>query len=177
MEKIAEFMGQQKEVYQKELGENGSEFFSGLSDHGKLSRGENYLGLPYLILDYPAKFQQDGILAIRTMFWWGNFFSITLHISGNRLPGMNRINLLQGFAEREFYCCVSDDEWQHHFDASNYLKHPELNRSSLTKLYDRPFLKVAKKFSLEDFTILPKKLTNAFREILEVTNVNWQRNA
>src|SRR5215203_7212012 len=49
----------------------------------KISRGENYKGLPWLVLDNPRYFQHNNIFAIRTMFWWGNFFSITLHLSGN----------------------------------------------------------------------------------------------
>src|SRR5687767_11488510 len=48
----------------------------------KISKGENYEGLPYLILDYPRFFKPDNIFAVRTMFWWGNFFSTTLHLSG-----------------------------------------------------------------------------------------------
>ena len=49
----------------------------------KISRGENYKGLPWLVLDNPRYFQHNNIFAIRTMFWWGNFFSITLHRLGN----------------------------------------------------------------------------------------------
>jgi len=49
----------------------------------KISRGENYKGLPWLVLDNPSYFQHNNIFAVRTMFWWGNFFSITLHLSGN----------------------------------------------------------------------------------------------
>src|SRR5688572_17017211 len=51
--------------------------------NAKISRGENYRGLPYLILDQPRFFKRDDILAIRTMFWWGNYFSVTLHIGGD----------------------------------------------------------------------------------------------
>jgi hypothetical protein len=48
----------------------------------KISKGENYLGLPYVMLDYPRYFKSNDTLAIRTFFWWGNFFSISLHLSG-----------------------------------------------------------------------------------------------
>src|SRR5829696_5338071 len=54
-----------------------------LTTSPKISRGENYKGLPWLVLDNPRHFQHNNIFAIRTMFWWGNFFSITLHLSGN----------------------------------------------------------------------------------------------
>ena len=53
-----------------------------ISSSPKISKGENYKGLPYLILDYPRFFEKENICAIRTMFWWGNFISVTLHLSG-----------------------------------------------------------------------------------------------
>ena len=37
----------------------------------KISKGENYKGLPYVILDYPRIFQKEDILVIRCFFWWG----------------------------------------------------------------------------------------------------------
>src|SRR5688572_33083820 len=54
-----------------------------LRNSPKISRGENYKGLPWLVLDNPRHFQHNNIFAVRTMFWWGNFFSITLHLSGD----------------------------------------------------------------------------------------------
>ena len=50
---------------------------------GKISRGENYRGLPYLILDYPAYFSQKDIFAFRTMFWWGHFFQCRTTSTGD----------------------------------------------------------------------------------------------
>src|SRR6187549_876336 len=48
----------------------------------KISRGENYKGLPYVVLDYPRLFTSEHVFAIRTHFWWGNYFSVTLHLKG-----------------------------------------------------------------------------------------------
>src|SRR5580658_8387468 len=50
-----------------------------LSVSPKISRGEQYLQLPYVVLDYPRFYTRNDVLAIRCFFWWGNFFSITLH--------------------------------------------------------------------------------------------------
>ena len=36
----------------------------------KISRGENYLGLPWLMLDYPRMFNKEKVFAVRTFFWW-----------------------------------------------------------------------------------------------------------
>lgn len=54
-----------------------------LTQGGKISKGENLLGLPYLILDYPRFKQGEELLLFRTMFWWGKYFSVTLHLQGN----------------------------------------------------------------------------------------------
>src|SRR6187402_1143085 len=48
----------------------------------KISRGENYKGLPYVILDYPRLFGREDVFAVRTMFWWGHSFHVTLHLKG-----------------------------------------------------------------------------------------------
>jgi hypothetical protein len=48
----------------------------------KISKGENYRGLPYVMLDYPRIFGKEDVFAIRTMFWWGHYFSVTLHLKG-----------------------------------------------------------------------------------------------
>jgi len=53
-----------------------------LTTAGKISKGENHNGYPYLVLDYPRNFQQSNIFAFRNLFWWGNFYSSTLHICG-----------------------------------------------------------------------------------------------
>ena len=51
----------------------------------KISRGEKYRGLPYVMLDHPRSFTPHDILAVRTLFWWGHFFSVTLHLRGRWL--------------------------------------------------------------------------------------------
>ena len=56
----------------------------------KIYKGENYLQLPYVMFDYPRSFNKENIFALRTMFWWANFFSITLHISGDHVKTVKK---------------------------------------------------------------------------------------
>src|SRR5436189_6462548 len=37
---------------------------------GKISKGENYLGYPWQILDYPRVFEKENVFAFRTLCWW-----------------------------------------------------------------------------------------------------------
>src|ERR1700748_624599 len=81
----------------------------------KVSRGENYKGLPWIVLDYPRIFGREDVLAVRTLFWWGHYFSVTLHLRESHkdalLPSLRaRLPLL---ADAGFHICVSEDEWRH----------------------------------------------------------------
>src|SRR5690606_27576835 len=101
----------------------------------KISRGENYEGLPYLILDYPKYFTRPDIFAIRTMFWWGNFFSITLHLSGiYKINFANQVKNAAGILkENEFHISTGENEWSHHFEKNNYLQLQMMDEVSFDK--------------------------------------------
>ncbi len=81
----------------------------------RISKGEQYKGLPWVMLDYPRIFGKEDILAIRTMFWWGHYFSVTLHLKGSYLRTYLPV-ILARRAELEaagFWPGVSEDEWEH----------------------------------------------------------------
>ena len=77
----------------------------------KLTRGENYEGLPYMILDYPAVWEQQHAFAIRTFFWWGHYFALFLHLKG-RYRDLYAPRVLSSLSS-DWKLAVSDDEWIH----------------------------------------------------------------
>jgi hypothetical protein len=113
----------------------------------KIYKGENYLNLPYVMMDHPRIFLKKDVFAIRSFFWWGNYFSITLQLSGKYFQQFrNNIQQnLQTNKEAEYFICVNDDAWQHHFDAGNYIA---LNEIDVTAILEKPFFKLAKKIPL-----------------------------
>lgn len=138
-----------------------------LKPSAKISKGENYKELPYLILDYPRFFEQDNIFAIRTMFWWGNFFSITLHLSGSCKKMFEEKILAAYPLLKEFSFCVNDDPWEHHFEKSNYTSVNELSNSDFENLVQgSSFIKLAKKIPLEKWDDASSILFSYFREII-----------
>lgn len=48
-------------------------------------------GQLYLILDYPGMLSTENIFAVRTLFWWGNIFSVSLHLSSKRFNDCKNI--------------------------------------------------------------------------------------
>lgn len=125
----------------------------------KLSRGENYLGLPYMILDYPAVFDKENVFAIRTMFWWGHYFSITLH-----LKGTYRFRYLPSLLERiprtgEWHLAVTEDEWVHAVGEGAYVV---WNGVADTL----PYFKIASVLPLERWDEAADWLENRFGEVV-----------
>ncbi len=139
-----------------------------VSRQPKISKGENYKGLPYLVLDYPAVFDKDNILAFRTMFWWGNFFSLTLHLQGIYKERYTEI-LLQNIANTDttgLYIGCGDTPWNYHYDKENYLPVNELPKEKIIKMInDKPFIKLSLKLGLEDYVNLKPFMHNAFMRL------------
>jgi hypothetical protein len=137
----------------------------------KIAKGENYLQLPYLILDYPRCFDKENVFAIRTMFWWGNFFSCTLHLSGS-YKIMFQQNVIKNIAvlpKDIFYICINKDEWQQHFEEDNYVALNKLTRAEIQKIIvQQHFIKVAAKFSLHQFNEIDVLLEKSFADALHL---------
>jgi hypothetical protein len=136
----------------------------------KISRGENYKGLPWLVLDNPRHFQHNNIFAIRTMFWWGNFFSITLQLSGN-----NKTNILKKLfqnilllKENQFYVYTGNDEWEHDLDPSSYKKLAALAVNELENIVSaNNFLKLAIKLPIDSLEAIEDKLLRNYELLVK----------
>jgi hypothetical protein len=137
----------------------------------KIYKGEQYLKLPYVMLDYPRCFGPSDIFAIRTMFWWGNFFSITLQLSGV-YKNMYEDSILKNqhlLQKRGYYYCINEDQWQHHFDAGNYSKIDDMGTAELGKrMGGSAFIKIARPFALQQWNEMPELLEQSFLEILQL---------
>jgi len=140
----------------------------------KISKGENYEGLPYVIMDYPAIFSKEKIFAIRTMFWWGNFFSISLHLSGKFFQLSNDGGRLTHYLKQnEFYICINEDQWQHSFEPSNYRSSELTDNKKINEILTGDFFKISKKIELNDWDNVSVFLVKTFMEIMEFVKLNF----
>ena len=121
------------------------------SSSPKIYKGENYLNLPYVMLDYPRVFLKENVFAIRSFFWWGNYFSITLQLGGRFLQAC-RIKVeanLKNEANGDYFICINDAPWEHHFEESNYQSLKTID--SIETILNKPFIKIAKRHSLSEW--------------------------
>ena len=175
IEKVYHLFGELHHSYRK-IVEDEKEFLPAIFQKpgGKISKGENYNGLPYLILDYPAMFSKENILAVRTMFWWENFFSISLHLSGKFFKNSNDISQwLASFQQKNFFVCVNENEWEHNFHSSNFIDIKEMDEGQIINICKKDFFKVAKKIELSEWNHAPEFLEQSFKEITRFIKISF----
>lgn len=135
----------------------------------KLSRGEKYQGLPYLMLDYPRMFDKKHILAIRTFFWWGYFCSITLHVKGRyQLQVSEKISYsLDRLKEKNFYISLHGDEWDHDITGKAY-QPLTVASANAEELQQGNFIKLSSKAAIGQWDVMEKELFEYFIELLKL---------
>jgi hypothetical protein len=130
----------------------------------KISRGEQYRQLPYVMLDYPRFFTRDHSFAVRTMFWWGNYFSIHLVLSG-KYKNQFATTILRSLKAGHWHIGVNADHWQHHFEAGNYQP-----IDGNEKVSDREYFKLGASHALSDWTSARFFLSARFRDLIDAAH-------
>lgn len=124
---------------------------------GKIYRGENYLGLPYMVLDYPKYFFREAACTFRTMLWWGNFFSFTMHLAGEEI--LSYFFQIKDFAHlrnQDVFLCVHPSPWHYHYQEDNYRPIEQFTDVNIRQRVETHlFLKLSRKISLADYSRLP----------------------
>jgi hypothetical protein len=135
----------------------------------KISKGENYLGLPYLILDYPRHSSENDFFFIRTMFWWGKFFSCTLHLAKNSKEKF-RNQIKNSYSQlQNCYISISKDQWVHHLEKPDYFKIDSMNKMQFEECYDKfNHIKIAGNHSLTEWEKAPSELFETWKLYLSV---------
>ncbi len=176
IKKVYDMFGDVCEIMKQQLSFHKDFFAESLYNRsGKISRGDNYQMLPYVILDYPSLFLKNNIFAIRTMFWWGNFFSVTLHLSGEQKRKYiddNSAWLFNFLKENDFSICVNTEEWQHHFEQDNYVSSSALSALEYQRIIEKSFFKAAKKLPLKESDKAYNFIIQNFTKLIESLQLN-----
>jgi hypothetical protein len=141
--------------------------------HGKISKGENYKRLPFMMLDFPAHFTKKDILAFRTMFYWGNFISSTFHLQGSFLTQFGN-KLLERFnGSDNVYFCINSSPWDYHYKSNNYVLLKELTQHDIEDhLANNDFIKLSLKYPVDEMPIRKQELLRFLLAGLKVIQTN-----
>ena len=145
-----------------------------LTPSPKISKGENYEGLPWVMLDYPRFFNKLDIFAIRGMFWWGHYFILTLHLKGKYLEQYAPVleKNLAVLAAEDFHVSIGTDEWKHELSSDNYMALQQCD--SLMQQGTKPghdFCKLSAKISLQQWNQANRLLAGLYETILRAMEI------
>jgi hypothetical protein len=137
---------------------------------GKIAQGENYLGYPWVMLDFPRGFKKNAMFAYRTMFWYGHYFSVSLLISGDHLS-----TLLPGLASKlrpapdGLLFATHGDAWCHDLDASTFLPANQLSTAAIMEHGERHgYIKLSIKLDEPDMKKLSEQVVAHYEMLLQL---------
>lgn len=137
----------------------------------KISKGENYSGLPYVVLDYPRITSGNNLLFVRSFFWWGNFYSSTLQLAGDyktkHLSGI--AESWQVLADKKYFVGIHPNPWQHHFEKDNYQEIAEVNGPEFNQiLHQQAHIKIAARWPLQTWDAAATNLENSWLMLMQL---------
>jgi hypothetical protein len=136
--------------------------------NGKISKGENYKGLPFVILDYPAKFTKADMFAYRTMFYWGHFVSFTFHIQGDSLNFLMDRQLMEYVQQfPELWFSVYETPWEYVYKDSVYQQVQNLSIEEMHQhVKEHGFVKVSHKIPVDAIEQTPQEALGFFKRFM-----------
>lgn len=136
-------------------------FFQSSDIQFRISKGENYLQFPYIILDIPQLSAGSNLICLRCMFWYGHYFSLSLLLKGKpayaALPALSIAapqlkNWQFSFANDPWLYCLEDalftevsavsfTQMKTHLDTYHYIKLMRKIKAGNLNEIKRDFLK------------------------------------
>ena len=138
----------------------------------KISKGEQYESLPYVVLDYPRYFSREDVFAIRTFFWWGNYFTSTLHIKGrykDELIKKIRSAITMGKFDN-CYLSLTGNEFDFNVEGSSYqLIQKENHQAMAAAMVRASFIKISTRISFDEWNRSGEMLWESFQSYMTVS--------
>lgn len=175
LQKVEILFGELSETFRSVVHKEGIEETAPFILTPKIARGENYEGLPWVMLDYPRLFTKTDTCAIRCFFWWGHYCTITLQLSGIYykqyfLAAKNFVQVLQQQNANDWYLSKSDDAWKHMLSETDYISIQHVDDQYWG--IEKPFLKLAKKIPLEKWDDMANFFEENFSALIKVLQLD-----
>ncbi|MCU0334943.1 MAG: hypothetical protein MUF62_07800 [Chitinophagaceae bacterium] len=126
----------------------------------KVSKGEKYEHMPWVMLDYPRNFgDQEGHFAIRSFFWWGHGFSIRLQLSGSFLH-----RFYAAFAQLEqqgFICGITNNPWDQQLPPDHWQRLSDMDQP--VAQYNQLYAIAGKKIPVDQWPQVKSFYTEQYR--------------
>jgi len=140
----------------------------------KISKGENYQGMPYMVLDYPRYFGKEDTCAFRNILLWNRGLYSTWLFEGKYMD--YAVQNYKQYGSSSMYLHQNEDKWVHELTPQDiYIQTPEsfycetLLEKTKEKLH---YLKFSNFVSFQEWNILeqrsglPLPVSSAFHALM-----------
>jgi hypothetical protein len=137
----------------------------------RITRGENYKGLPWVAMDYPRCFEKQGVFAVRNIFWWGHAFTCTWHCSGIYKQQVLDVLLKRhtAIARYNWLLYTGNDEWAHE-QGDNHREVASITGTEFEQaLKQHDFFKLCKYLPLSRWNEAVAFYDTCFEELIDIT--------
>ncbi|MES2559608.1 MAG: hypothetical protein V4590_07710 [Bacteroidota bacterium] len=131
----------------------------------KITKGEQYKGMPYMVLDTPQIKGPQVNFVLRTMFWWGHYITCNLIIRTDNLSAHQEYKGIRKL--RKTYLLNGSDLWEQDLDSPAFTKCSALSEDEIKSVVQsHTYLKLSRKIALRKYAELPKLVDAIYTEWL-----------
>ncbi len=133
----------------------------------KITRGDNYQSLPYVVLDYPQIKGNDFTILCRTMFWWGKYISLNVFIKTDEFDIKKIADSLKHTSLKKIKLYDGKDKWQQNLSDKHFVKLRKLSAEGLcTIMQNQQYVKLSIKLSFKKLNALEDQSLLFYNTIL-----------
>lgn len=143
------------------------EYYSDAKQGFKVTRGENYIDMPYVVLDTPQLKSNELEGKLRIMFWWGHYISLQffLNTSSLALPDPSLIK------SNSYFILTGDNLFNNELNAADFCRLDEYKQEMST---NQEITKICMKVDLNDMEEIQAHISTFMNDM---SSFMKQRNA
>lgn len=118
----------------------------------KVSKGENFKGYPYIVLDCPRLYSTDTEVICRTIFRWGHGWSLHFTVQGKTLASINHsLPFFLASLSTDWLLYTGENIWEQDVDSIYFIPTPSMSETALCQTINRDeFFKIARQINLSE---------------------------
>jgi len=139
----------------------------------KVSKGENYHGLPYMVLDYPRFFEKGYTFSFRITFLWGHYLNCSLHVEGNMIDIHSMEKRWATISKQQVYVCIHSSPWEHYLTDPYFKLSSSMDVNEFKDHFEKNhFIKIASRLEFDQMKNLPDLAIGEFKSLLQFLEPN-----
>lgn len=118
----------------------------------KVSKGENFKGYPYIVLDCPRLYSTDTEVICRTIFRWGHGWSLHFTIQGKTFTSIRHsLSNFSASLSSDWLLYTGENIWEQDVDSVLFVSALSMSETALSHTINRQgFFKIATQINLSD---------------------------